>query len=357
MRRWLVFVLLAMMYILPSCSTPTSLAEYHDLSEEIEYSVAVFPAVKFDDILWRTDGVLVAMQDESVRPLRQPYSLEGDSNLSYLDLPHDNDCVHTKYRFPTQLPDGRLGLIKWCVTDNVFTDTSYMVAYDWETSQLEQIVQNPLKHFDIAQCFSWNPDMTRGIQSVSNGLVGTLNWLTRVGPEPVNITLRDGNRVWNLAKDFEENGRREGGRISCPSWSPNGDKIAVFVSFDAMGVEWVPRLDKQSQLIFIFPEAGDTESILSGVYYPKSTQWSPDGKRIAFTGYLENGQIDYQGNEQYGLWVFDVETKSLWLIAKEKYYEDFSWSPDSKRLAVIWCNRLDCEESEENEIREYRLPN
>jgi Tol biopolymer transport system component len=191
---------------------------------------------------------------------------------------------------------------------------------------------------------------------VSDGLVGTLNWLTQGGPESVDITLRDGNRVWNLAKDFEENGSIEGGRISCPSWSPKGDKIAVFVSFDAMGIEWIPRLDKQSQLMFISLETGNAESVLSGVYQA-SPKWSPDGGKIAFTGYLENGRRDYQGDEQYGLWAFDVETKLLWLIAKEKYYKDFSWSPDSRQLAVIWCDQLNCEESEKREIRVYLLPN
>lgn len=354
-KRWLVFSSLTLVCILPSCLTPSPLPEYSDLSGAIEYSIAVFPDVKFDDILWRTDGVLIAVQRELVRPLRQPYSIEGDSNLSYLDLPQDSNCEHTKYRFPTQLPDGRLGLIKWCVTDNVFTDTSYMVAYDWETSQLEQIVQNPLKHFDIAGCFSWNPEMTKGIQTVSNGLVGTLNWLTQIGPEPVHITLQDENHIWDLAKDYEEDGSIEGGRVSCPAWSPEGDRIAVFVSLDAVGVEGIERLNKPSQLFFFSPATGESESVLWDVYYSKSIQWSPDGTKIAFIGYLENGLNDYQGDEPYGLWVFDVEARSLSLIATEQYFEDLSWSPDSQRLAVIWCDQLDCAESEKTEIREYTL--
>lgn len=355
MKKWLIFLLPATICILCSCTEASSLQTYEDASSDIEYAVLRFPDTHFENILWRADGVVMAMQRELVRPLRQPYSFVGDNNLSYLDLPQDSNCEHVKYRFPTQLPDGRLGLIKWCVTDNVFMDTSYMVAYNWETSQFEQIVQNPLKHFDIAQCFSWNPDMTKGIQRVSNGLTGTLNWLTAAGPEPVKITLRDGDRVWDLANDYEEDGSIAGGTISCPAWSPSGDKIAVFVSFDAMGVEWIPRLDKPSSLMLIDPVSGDSEAVLTGVYYaiPK---WSPDGRKIAFTGYLENGLSDYQENEPYGLWVFDIETRLLQLIAKEKYYEDFAWSPDSQRLAVIWCDHLDCEESEEREIREYKLP-
>jgi hypothetical protein len=345
MRKWLIFILSATMSILSACSQTSSLPEYDDLSKRIEYTVLNFPSVQFDNLIWRTDGALVAMQNEDVRPLRQPYALEEDSKLRYLDLEPDSNCEHTKYRFPTQLRDGRLGLIKWCVTDSAFTDVGYMVAYDWRTGQLEQIVQNPLKHFDIAGCFSWNPDMSKGIQAVSNGLTGTLNWLTPLGPEPVHITLRDRNRAWDLAKDFEENGSIEGGRISCPSWSPKGDRIAVFVSFDAMGVQGIARLDKQSQLVLFSPDTGESETVLSGIYFPESVEWSPDGKSIAFIGNLTT--------DSNGIWIFDVDTRSLLLIAEGGYFKDLSWSPDSQKIAAIWCSALECETSE---IRQYILP-
>ncbi|MEW6285401.1 MAG: hypothetical protein AB1509_04175 [Chloroflexota bacterium] len=354
-KRWMI-ILLVLLCAQTACSLAASLPTYEDISKDAEYTVLHFPAAHFEDILWRNDGALIAFQREEERPLRQPYALMGDDALRYLDLPQERECLVTHYRFPTPLPDGRLGLIKWCVKENVFFDASYMVAYDWQTGQLEQIVERPLKHFDIAQCFSWSPDMSRGVQTVSNGLVGTLNWLTPEGPEPVNITLRDGDREWNLAQDYEENGSTKGGTISCPSWSPKGDKIAVFVSFDAMGVEWIPRLDKQEVLVLIDPKTGKTETVLRGMHSAQSMRWSPDGTKIGFTGYAETGAKDYQGNEQYGLWVFDVTSQSLALISKDKYFEDLAWSPDSKRIAVIWCNRLDCSESEKREIREYKLP-
>jgi WD40 repeat protein len=357
MKIKLPFFAFVLVLFLSSCTmtiTPPS-QEYTDLIEQTTYLVLNFPHVRFDDVIWQTDGVIVVIQDESVRPLRQPYALEGDNELRYLDLEQDGKCSKvTSYEYPTRLSDGRLGLLKRCATDNAFTSTKYMVAYDWKTGQLEQIVQNPLKSYAISGCFSWNPDMTRGIQAVDNGLTGTLNWLTRMGPEPVRITLRDGDSSWDLAADFEEDGSREGGRISCPAWSPNGDKIAVFVSFDAMGVEGLPRLDKQMQLIFIFPETGDTESVLSGVYYPESIEWSRDGKNIAFSGYVENDLRNYQGNEPKGIWVFNTETRTLLLVAKGGYFKDLSWSPDSKNIAVIWCNDSECSE---NELRKYTLPN
>lgn len=339
MRKSLVLFLLAMALFLSSCKATRPSPEYTNLTEKTTYSVLKFPPVKFDDIIWRTDGILLTMQYGR----RQPYALEGDDGLRYLDLEQDSKCnLSTNYRYPTQLPDGRLGLLKMCATDNTFTDKTYMVAYNWNTSQLDQIVQNPLKHFNISECFSWNPDMTRGIQEVSDGLTGTLSWLTQVGPEPVHITLRDGSRVWNLSQDYEENGSTEGGRTSCPSWSPKGDKIAVFVSFDAMGVKGIARLDKQTQLILFSPETGESESVLSGIYYPEFIEWSPDGESIAFVG-----------DRTKELWVFNVETPSLFLIDKGGEFDDLSWSPDSRHIAIIWCDEQDCEKSE---IRQYTLP-
>lgn len=346
MRKTFLLISSLIAYVLSACSNVSTLPNFKDVSEQVEYVVLDFSATRFDNLIWRTDGVLVALQDEDVRPLRQPYALEEDRQLRYLDLEQDSKCEQiTQYRYPTQLPDGRLGWIKWCVTDNVLTHTSHMVAYDWKTDRLEQIVRNPLKHFDISGCFSWNPEMTKGIQAVSNGLTGTLNWLTRVGPEPVHITLQDGKRVWDLSKDFEENGSREGGLISCPSWSPKGHVIAVFASLDAMGVKGIARLDKPSQLFLVFPETGETEVLLSDVYLPEFLEWSPDGKRLAFVGAL--------ANKLGGVWIFDMRTKSLLLIAKGGYIKDLSWSPDSQKLAAIWCDAIECNQSE---IRQYSVP-
>jgi hypothetical protein len=247
-KRGTIF-LLALLCGQLSCSLVTGLPAYEDLSKSAAYTVLHFPDTHFEDILWRYDGVLVVMRRDPDRISRQQYAFQGDDTVRTLDLPLDGECLVTYYRLPISLPDGRMGLIKDCVTDSAFTSANYLVAYDWKTGQLEQIVRNPLRDYD--GCFSYNPDMTTGLQLVGDGLVGTLNWLTREGPEPVNITLRDGNREWNLADSYEENGSLEGGTISCPDWSPKGDKIAVFVSFDAMGVEWIPRLDKPSKLVLI----------------------------------------------------------------------------------------------------------
>lgn len=354
--KWVMYILVISLLIPIACTKVPSLPEYEDISQNVEYTILDFPTASYEDIFWRVDSVVVVMLRELIRPLRQPYALAGDNEFRFLDLPHDTNCIEiTDYSTPTQLPDGRLGMIKKCVTDNAFTDASYMVAYDWETGQLEQIVQKPLKHFDIAQCFSWNPAMTKGIQMVGNGLVGTLNWLSPNGPEPVNIILHDEKRKWNLAESYEEDGSIEGGKVSCPSWSPLGDKIAVFVSFDAMGMDGFARLDQPSKLVLIDPYSGDSEIVLSEVH-DANPVWSPDGSKIAFYGYVENGLSGQQGDEPYGLWVFDVATHTLKRIAVEKYFQDIAWAPDSNQIAGVWCDQLDCKESEKTEVRSYPIP-
>ncbi len=358
MNKQMILILSGMIISLASCSRITATQPpplvYKDVSSQTRYTIANFPSASFSDVIWRPDGKIIALQDLT---LREPYAVEGDDILRYLDLEKDSKCsVATIYWYPTQLPDGRLGLIKRCSTDNMFTDVSYMVAYDWRTGELKQIVQKPLLNYATSRGFSWNPEMTRGIQVDTSGIAANLVWLTPVGPEPVNIIVQDGNRSWDLSRGYETTGdfdedlriSMEGGLIVSPIWSPSGDKIAVFMSFDAMGMEGIIRLDQQFQLIFLYPDTGNWESALSGIYYPESPDWSPDGRNIAFVSHFTE-------DKEEGLWVFDAVSKSLILIAKggEFSFKDLSWSPDSKFLAVLWCDGIDCDRSE---IRKYSIP-
>lgn len=351
MNKQMILILSGMIISIASCSRITATQPpplvYKDVSSQTRYTISNFPPASFSDVIWRSDGKIVAFQDST---LREPYALEGDVHLRYLDLEQDITCVASVYWYPTPLSDGRLGLIKRCARELTFDNASYMVAYDWQTSELEQLVQNPLQNYATSRWFSWNPDMTRGIQVDTSGICASLAWITPVGSEPVNIVLRDGDRTWDLSKGFYEDTHDfdKDGLIICPTWSPKGDQIAIFMSFDAMGMTGIKRLDQQFQLIFLSPDTGDWESAFSGIYYPESLDWSSEGRYIAFVSHFIE-------DKEEGLWVFDAVSKSLILIAKggEFSFKDLSWSPDSKFLAVLWCDGIDCNRSE---IRKYSLP-
>jgi Tol biopolymer transport system component len=114
-----------------------------------------------------------------------------------------------------------------------------------------------------------------------------------------------------------------------------------------MGMTGIKRLDQQFQLILLSPKTGESESVLSGIYFPEYLDWSPDGKSITFVSSLDE--------DNQAIFVFDVKARSLILIAKGKVFsfQDLSWSPDSQSIAVLWCDGIDCENSE---IRKYSIP-
>ncbi len=103
------------------------------------------------------------------------------------------------------------------------------MAYDWVTGELAPIINTPLPN-DLASFCTWNPDMTRGVQLVSNRLAGTLYWITPAGIEPMKVVVGEGKRSWSLDQDLVEllaGNRTEAGLAGEADWSPNGEKIAM----------------------------------------------------------------------------------------------------------------------------------
>ena len=328
-----------------SCEVETILAV--DKTKKISSEELSFPSVKYRSLIWLPIKGLAAFSSDIYQPSTQQvkYAFEGDTELHYLPLPPDPNClVFTRYIRPRLLADGRMGIQKACGQDDLHKDANYLLAYDWDSRETKQIIASPLPS-TISGTYSWNPDMTSGVMDIFDGLNGTLFWISPQGVQPMELTLSDGKRSWSLASaypDFPDYSSY--GIAFSPAWSPDGKTIAFWVSFEVIGWEGLSRADAGFDLIFLDSSKMTYSIVLKNIYYPFLLDWSPDGEWLVFRGRIALSSQDR-------LWLFSPKDKKLEYFA-EGYFDDVVWYPDGRKVAVIYCYDVLCDKQT---ILEYDL--
>lgn len=274
------------------------------------------------------------------------YSIENSKQFEQIPdkrkefCPDDDFYKFLSYSpFVTILPDQRIGIIGAC-----FHNVDYMFAYDIETGVMEKIVEERLPA--PANNFSWNPTMTKGVQDSYTQLAGTIFWLDSENASPIDITLSDGRHSWSLATDFPDIiGDGKQGIAAYPVWSPDGKQIAFFATFDSIGKSGFSILDSEYSIYVMDSERPDPIRILSGLYsdYAITLAWSPDGEYISFTG-------KYGFPKQYGLWVLNLKSQSVYFI--DSNITGSVWRNDGKSIVGIKCIDSSCQKQE---VWEYWL--
>ena len=116
-----------------------------------------------------------------------------------------------------------------------------------------------------------------------------------------------------------------------PSWSPDGKRIA-FVSMTPCEPYFCSDLD----LWVVRTDGSGLRKVGENVRQPWRPLWSPDGTRLLF-GQIHNphGQID-------SLAVLRVADGAVWTLGDDgrpvSNFEDWSWSPDGRRVAYTASN-------------------
>lgn len=216
-----------------------------------------------------------------------------------------------------------------------------MLAYDWDTGQLDQLVAGKLPSTNLSLVYTWKPDMSMGVQGFV-GLRGTIYWISPQGYEPMDVTVKDGFRSWNLAENFEYLGTLEGNHLGiarAPAWSPDGNTIAFMANLDAIGVGGIARGDGEYHIFLMSPDNLDPQKALSGIYNATRMSWSPDGEWLAFYGYAGKSRSE-------GLWIFSPDSNQLIQVAAGKFSLPHEWSPQGEQLAGIKCINDFCDETE-----------
>lgn len=305
----------------------------------------MFPTDKTYDHIGILNNQVIVFNEERGKVF---YALENEPVFEEVPdkrkefCPEDDFYKSLHYSDATILPDKRLGLIGDCELNSPL-----MFAYDLNTGKMEKIVEETLP--PAAHNYSWNPDMTKGVQDTYTDLTGTIFWIDSEKPSPMDIVLSDGTRSWSLADEFPRYQRgNQKGTAAFPVWSPGGKQIAFFATFDTIGGSGFSRLDSEYNIYIMDYETLNPVRVLEGIYrdFPITLAWSPNGKYLSFTG-----KYGFPVR-RYGLWILTLESKEVYFIDED--VTKSVWRNDGKSIVGMKCFNDSCSKPE---IWEYSLIN
>jgi Tol biopolymer transport system component len=130
------------------------------------------------------------------------------------------------------------------------------------------------------------------------------------------------------------------GPIADPRWSPDGSQIAFVSSADEHG-------RPPYQIAVMDADGRNIQSLTTGEGRRYSPTWSPDGEQIAFIQ-----ARDYKGGGPLAIFVMDRDGSQPRQIAPYAFYNDLSWSPDSKWIAFSTFNAIYLVSSDGADLRQ-----
>jgi Tol biopolymer transport system component len=110
-----------------------------------------------------------------------------------------------------------------------------------------------------------------------------------------------------------------------PRWSPDGKRIA----FSGQ------TRDQSHWSIYVVPgEGGTPEKLESGPDDVGDVGWSPDGERLIF-GALGNGQLNAPDAGKHSIYLFDLRTRQVSELPGSKGFFSPRWSPDGQYVVAM----------------------
>ncbi|MEX0827992.1 MAG: S9 family peptidase [Haliea sp.] len=178
------------------------------------------------------------------------------------------------------------------------------------------------------------------------------NKLAYVVTEADTNSNRFFSKLW--VTDWSGNGERllaEGAQFLLPQWSPDGKKIA-FVGDDD-GQLKIQVLSVESGRIHVIDISPQVHGDIAVHPFFSSLQWSPDGRKIAYTAHDAEAPEDpyvwkrWYSDEGFGdtrnriqIWAIEVETEAILQLTDGDFHHGQPvWSPDGASIAFV-SNRL-----------------
>jgi WD40 repeat protein len=317
------------------------------ISVEVKERLLSFPSGYYNHVVY-IDGRIIGFAEKYNLPKEEQVSFayEGDKNFTNFNPENDPKCIiYSYFQVVSMLPDGRLGLLKECHDDSAstgFLSTNRSIyAYDWHTGELERLVAGKLTQASNPKFYTWNPDMTLGIQETNSGWQGTIYWIAPEGMSPMDIQFEARGFSLNLKDHLE--GKEHTGLIGSPAWSPDGKTIAFFASTYGVREKPLPKFNVSYDLYFMNSVTLKPEQELMNVADAGKIVWSPNNDYLLFRGCIGRQLI-------CGLWRYRISDKMLSLV-KEGEFADYIWIANEKIIAI----RFTDESYTQSQIWEYLL--
>ena len=212
----------------------------------------------------------------------------------------------------TRLPNGSLGLVFRCYSDNGISSTLYIL----DKGKDDFVVWQNYPKF-LATSFSFDPDMSQFIQE--NGIGGTSNELYLVNSEKI---------ITKLLPDFK--------RARSPAWSSNGETVAFAgTKENSDNTNTTTWNDIESLLYYPWdiylmdPDGSNVRILLPLVGNVYDLKWSPGNSNLLLFGGTAFDDTD-------GIWLLDTTDGKIKRLWKENTY--FDRSPDGSKMVVLATN-------------------
>lgn len=235
--------------------------------------------------------------------------------------------------------DNRLLLNSQCFDDDPLS--KQLDVFDPSTGITTTLVAD----LDGLGLTSWNFKNNEGVTDLDSLLCASIEWITPEGPLVRDVIVGEGDRRWSLALYFERHAQNQallvddswssdeyldcdapdaGGLAQNPALSPDGTKIAFFISGEAIGKVGGARSGAEKELWVMGPEGQDPHRYMGGWYQSGGTTWSPSGRCLALVG--ERGR-------ERGIWLLNFRENKLEHVS-EFEAQTVTWSPDGSTIAA-----------------------